>query len=159
MPQFTFGRAMVIIWKAKVFNKLQDELFTSFKFVLAKERMKEKADSMMEDFDQLTPALLLSKFVQAIADLSINEIKVHMMGSTKFVPDEPYAKLHELIVFETKEYYQQIDTDVKEKLEADMELVKKIALPVTIKRAEEHAVALMKQFVKKEIEKAIKQHV
>lgn len=43
-----------------------------------------------------------SRFIQAIADLSINEIKVHTLGSTKFVMEEPYQSLHSTLIGKSK---------------------------------------------------------
>lgn len=43
-----------------------------------------------------------NRFVQAIADLSLNELNVHFLGSTKIVLDNPYAKLRKVILNCTK---------------------------------------------------------
>ncbi len=43
-----------------------------------------------------------SRFAQAVADLSINELKVHFLGSTKFEPDEPYRSLHSAVIEHTR---------------------------------------------------------
>lgn len=118
-PEFSFSRAMATFWKVKVFNKLQVNLFDSFKHLLSEERAekikqgeeKTKLNRKKEQLYNFQVALihydsknfqLLTKFVQAIADISINEVKVHMLGSTKFMSDEPYVKLHDLIMANTK---------------------------------------------------------
>jgi len=157
-PPFTFSRLMVIIWKLKVLNNLQNELFNSFQLLLTEERYKEKVDvqedEVMEDLSQ--PKSILYKFTQAIIDLSINEIKVHMMGSTKFEPEEPYSRLQDLVIMKTKEYYQRIEINKIEILETDIQLIKKIFLPVTIKRiqeiAQEHIIKSIRQFICKKID-------
>lgn len=48
------------------------------------------------------------RFVHAVADLSINELKVHFLGSTKFAPDDPYMELHTILLKRTK-YTQEGD--------------------------------------------------
>lgn len=106
-PAFTFSRAMTTIWKAKVFDKLKDKLFASFRDILNLERRKqatEKAiseEEMTDFFNEPKNFMLLNKFVQAVTDISINEISVHMIGSSKFVPDETYSQLEDIILSDT----------------------------------------------------------
>lgn len=119
-PEFSLSRAMATFWKIKVFNKLQINLFDAFKHLLSEERSikikqgEAKTKAKMSK-DEVAPNSsiamshyesknfqILNKFVQAIADISINEVKVHMLGSTQLVPDEPYAKLHEVVMANTK---------------------------------------------------------
>ena len=65
---------------------------------------------MTDCFHENKNILLLSRygsrlqrsFVHAVADISINELKVHHLGSTKFVPDEPYQELNRKIIRMTK---------------------------------------------------------
>lgn len=117
-PEFSISRAMATFWKVKVFSKLEINLFDAFKQLLSEERaerIKEgkartKVCKKSEAANASTPlshyesksSQILNKFVQSIADISINEVKVHMLGSTKLVPDEPYAKLHEVVMAGTK---------------------------------------------------------
>lgn len=108
MPEFTFSRLMATLWKMQVYNKLKDNLFSSFKAILRIERRiqgkntSRPVEAMTDFFDEPKTTSLLSRFIQSIADISINEIKVHMLGSTKFEPDEPYAQLQDIIVVDTK---------------------------------------------------------
>lgn len=117
-PEFSLSRAMATFWKVKVFNKLQLNLFDAFKHLLSEERSikikqgeaKTKVNknevlynsSIAMSHYEPKNFQILNKFVQAIADISINEVKVHMLGSTQLVPDEPYAKLHEVVMANTK---------------------------------------------------------
>jgi len=111
-PEFSFSRLMATIWRVKVFNKMKDELFDAFKIVLHKERedqmanrkrySNEEKEEMMDCFDTLGNTNLLAKFLQTIADISINEITIHMLGSTKFIPADPYLKLQDEILTSTK---------------------------------------------------------
>jgi len=114
-PEFSISRAMATFWKIKVFNKLQINLFDAFKYLLTEERDLEiKQGQSKTKLNKPTNILMslshygsknfqiLNKFVQAIADISINEVKVHMLGSTKLVPDEPYTNLHEVVMANTK---------------------------------------------------------
>ncbi len=54
--------------------------------------------------DELRVPLLLSRYAQSVADLSINELAVHFLGSTKisFDSDEPYRVFHDTVVASTK---------------------------------------------------------
>jgi hypothetical protein len=114
-PEFSISRAMATFWKIKVFNKLQINLFDVFKYLLTEERnIKIKQGQSKTKFNKPTNTSttfsyyesknfqILNKFVQAIADISINEVKIHMLGSTKLVPDEPYMNLHEVVMANTK---------------------------------------------------------
>jgi len=109
-PGFSFSRLMATLWRVKVFNKMQGQLFDSFKDLLNKERREQKKkeyvsaeyEEMMNCFVESKNSTILSKFIQAIADISINEITIHMLGSTKLRPDEPYLKLQDEIITRTE---------------------------------------------------------
>jgi len=45
---------------------------------------------------------LLSRFVQGVVDLSVNELTVHYLGSTKAKLQEPYEELSKIIMQQTK---------------------------------------------------------
>lgn len=102
-PEFTISRAMVTIWKTKVFNKIEATLFESFRGTLIKARHEQiKKGKGIGDYDEDKNTILLNRFIQSIGDLSINEIKVHMLGNTKFIPDDPYEQLETIIISETR---------------------------------------------------------
>lgn len=44
----------------------------------------------------------LAKYVQTIVDLSINEVSVHFLGSTKVKLEEPYVELSKVMLKQTK---------------------------------------------------------
>jgi hypothetical protein len=88
---------------------MKDELFETFKIILRKEREEQivsrnrySDEEMMDYLDTSRNANLLGKFLQSIADISINEITIHMLGSTKLIPDDPYLKLQDEILVSTK---------------------------------------------------------
>jgi CheY-specific phosphatase CheX len=123
---------MIILWREKVYAKIKLNLLDAFTQVLQKKRSLEiKAGKLMTkkessyNLQSVTNILLLpnlkkydpmlaseifknknieaiSRFVQSIADLSINELTVHYLGSIKLVLDEPYKELDELIQKLTK---------------------------------------------------------
>jgi len=131
-PRFSFSRAMTILWKEKVYAKIKLNLLDAFTQILQEKKSYEiKAGKLMtkkessHSLQTATNALLLpnlkkhdpvlaneifkntnvelsSRFIQSIADLSINELTIHYLGSTKLVLDEPYKELDELIQKQTK---------------------------------------------------------
>lgn len=109
VPEFTITRAMATIWKAKVFDKLKDTLFISFRAALLfqrrqqiKEVRSKKGEWEQDFFSAARSGGLLGRFVQSVADISVNEVKVHTLGSTQFVPDEAYAQLQKAILEDTR---------------------------------------------------------
>jgi len=93
---------MATLWKSKVFNKLKHILFTSFRTLFTLERQRESQNKGVDPFKEAKNMTLLSRFMQSIGDLSINEVKVHMLGSTKFVPDDPYEELENMVLVDTR---------------------------------------------------------
>lgn len=82
--------------------------------------------------------MFLHRFTHAIADLSINELKIHFLGSTKVQLDEPYQNLNKMIIKQTKKFYHEAAEIMqihcyKEVIEQDFEYISKIILPVTTK--------------------------
>eukprot|EP00826_Nyctotherus_ovalis_P054426 TRINITY_DN7125_c0_g2_i15.p1 TRINITY_DN7125_c0_g2~~TRINITY_DN7125_c0_g2_i15.p1 ORF type:complete len:405 (-),score=56.96 TRINITY_DN7125_c0_g2_i15:21-1235(-) len=167
VPKFTVTRAMATIWKTKVFDKLKDILFTSFRTTLflqrqqqAKELRSKKGKLEMDFFSDAKSGGLLGRFVQSVADISVNEVKIHMLGSTKFAPDEAYTQLQEAVLEDTRRYYREIDVmksgrELKEVMEKDLKFVSKLVLPVTRKHihelSHECAKKLIRTFVKEEL--------
>lgn len=111
-PEFSFTRLMATLWRVKVFDKMQGELFDAFKRMLGEERREraasgkeyssENEEEMLDCCDSSRNANVLSKFLQAVADISINEVTIHMLGSTKLMPDSPYLKLEDEIILSTE---------------------------------------------------------
>ena len=153
-PKFSFTRAMITLWKAKVYAKIESNLAEAFVTLLHKERQaeiklgeqktneqkhvwmfnrsrkkagqkgKDKSHSvslerpveeeaeefrflnvhvgMGEEFAEEKNWDLIALFVQCVADLSINELKIHFLGSTKVDLDEPYKELNKIIIKQTK---------------------------------------------------------
>lgn len=44
----------------------------------------------------------LNRFAQSVADLSINELKIHFLGSTKIELEDPYKSLNKIFLKQTK---------------------------------------------------------
>lgn len=114
-PEFSLSRAMATFWKIKVFDKLQLNLFETFMGLLSEERIKKLKVGELKTKLRNKPGSdkvpvksesrnfqVLNKFVQTIVDISINEVKVHMLGSTKLVTDKPYEALQDLVIINTK---------------------------------------------------------
>jgi hypothetical protein len=106
---------MVHIWNTKVYFKIRTHLTEAFVKVLERrrggelEKLKtlygEEKESMECDLYERDYELeLIGTFIQFIADLSINEITVHYLGSTKMMLTDPYLELHRVVISET-EYY------------------------------------------------------
>eukprot|EP00826_Nyctotherus_ovalis_P054424 TRINITY_DN7125_c0_g2_i12.p1 TRINITY_DN7125_c0_g2~~TRINITY_DN7125_c0_g2_i12.p1 ORF type:complete len:225 (-),score=33.54 TRINITY_DN7125_c0_g2_i12:537-1142(-) len=183
VPKFTVTRAMATIWKTKVFDKLKDILFTSFRTTLflqrqqqAKELRSKKGKLEMDFFSDAKSGGLLGRFVQSVADISVNEVKIHMLGSTKFAPDEAYTQLQEAVLEDTRyaacdggrRYYREIDVmksgrELKEVMEKDLKFVSKLVLPVTRKHihelSHECAKKLIRTFVKEELRQYLQKGV
>lgn len=119
-PQFSFSRAMIILWKKKVYMKIKSNLIDAFVPLLKEQREDEiktgRAKTQSLKGEPVEPAFsfclltaydnenveLLTKFVQAVADLSTDELTIHYLGSTKAQLQEPYAELNKLILNQTK---------------------------------------------------------
>lgn len=123
-PQFSFTRAMITLWKTKVYPKLSKFLNARFEEMLNQFReaklssllaQGEKGHDADLSLDQLLEEMvepsgdsasgkeqMLSRLALAIADLSINDLSIHFLGSTKMVPDAPYMSLDELVQKSTK---------------------------------------------------------
>ena len=103
---------MATFWRVKVFNKIQDKLFAAYMAVLESEIEKtistekkiafKDIESMVENFEDSGNCFELFRFLQTIADISINEVTIHMLGSTKLMPDEPYLQLQNVIMADVK---------------------------------------------------------
>lgn len=131
-PKFSLSRAMIVMWKKKVYSKIGINLLNAFMQLIQERRSFEiKAGKTMTSkkpshgiYPQTEGALLptlrhynavlanevfgtrnielMGRFAQAVADLSVNEITVHYLGSTKAKVEEPYAKLDKAVLKQTK---------------------------------------------------------
>eukprot|EP00826_Nyctotherus_ovalis_P053011 TRINITY_DN681_c0_g1_i6.p2 TRINITY_DN681_c0_g1~~TRINITY_DN681_c0_g1_i6.p2 ORF type:complete len:137 (-),score=30.57 TRINITY_DN681_c0_g1_i6:705-1115(-) len=101
-PLFSFTRAMITLWRKKVYAKIKGNLMESFAKLLSKQR-RSRGESL--DFVGLfeeNGMERLAKYVQTIIDLSINEVSVHSLGSTKVKLEEPYVELGKVTLKQTK---------------------------------------------------------
>jgi len=108
-PKFSFVRVMTTLWRNYVYSKARPQLLTSFIGLMKKVRERETGlykenlpKELLEEYMKSKTIQTLGRFVQVIADLSINELSIHYLGSTKFPLEEPYNQLHDIIVTETK---------------------------------------------------------
>ena len=111
------------------------------------------------------------RYVQATADLSINELKVHYLGSTKFVPDAPYAELNAEIQTHTKYVleiiYRKFYKDAvkvlpilsyKELVEQDKDVMGAVVLPMSMKGIEELQQNYMTKYLRHYVAKRFLQY-
>eukprot|EP00826_Nyctotherus_ovalis_P015853 TRINITY_DN14543_c0_g1_i8.p1 TRINITY_DN14543_c0_g1~~TRINITY_DN14543_c0_g1_i8.p1 ORF type:complete len:141 (-),score=33.76 TRINITY_DN14543_c0_g1_i8:42-464(-) len=111
-PKFSASRAMTSLWKNVVYHKLEQLILERFtqefnelldhKFGVLLEKKRPEVVEGMEFADAAEEFPVLYRTVQAVVDLSINELRVHFLGSTKFVPDAPYSILNEHILSLTR---------------------------------------------------------
>lgn len=112
---------MIIAWKEKVFYKLKTNLLDALAEILEQDRAEEVREQI-EKQKKLNPIPiksvsiteeevkeqnssnyeLIAKFGQSMADLSINELTVHFLGSTKFIPEESYDLFNNVFLRKTK---------------------------------------------------------
>lgn len=117
-PQFSFSRAMMILWREKVYFKIKNKLLEAFvsllddkrneEIKLGKRKTKESGipsymcDTPIENLMNCRKIELLIKFIQSVVDISVNELTIHYLGSTKAMLDDPYKELHRIIIIKTK---------------------------------------------------------
>ncbi len=116
---------------------------------------------------------LLYKFVQSVADLSVNELTIHSLGSSTFVLEDPYKSLHDLIMVHTKywsmceldrNFYKRCTKGFKVKVfeqivEQDFATVKSIVLPCTVREMGEMKRRYLAKYLQFYIQKRFKQFV
>lgn len=131
-PKFSLTRAMIILWKKKVHAKIEVNLLNAFTKLIQEKRnskikvgklITEKKESynlqaatkisLLQILKKQEPTLandmlgkknieLITRFVQSIVDLSINEMTVHYLGSTKLELKGAYRELEDVIYKQTK---------------------------------------------------------
>lgn len=107
----------MLIWNKKVYSKIKTRLTEAFTRILnrlreqklenEKGKLRNQSKEIITEtnlYNRDSELELLGGFTQYIADLSINEITVHYLGSTKMILDNPYSELHKTIITQT-EYY------------------------------------------------------
>jgi len=127
-PEFSFTRAMAVLWKTIVYEKLENELLEAYLKMLETQRVKvlenlhTKSENykttckflkanietipMVSESNESLEIRILESFSHNIADISINELKIHTLGhSSKFVPDFPYQKFDEKLILQTKYFF------------------------------------------------------
>jgi len=116
---------MIILWKQKVYTKIKTNLLEAFAELVKRKRsnaiergkiMTEKKssnnfhleDSSLHKYGSVLPKDVLGNmeligiFVQSVVDLSVNELNIHYLGSTKLELGTPYKELGSLIYKLTK---------------------------------------------------------
>lgn len=131
-PQFTFTRAMITTWLDVIYKKLEPKLFDAFTNLfkeVSNNKLKSFLNNTTASYStimflnaktnqnfpkekrlEVTKELLLNQYyfslinriTQAIVDLSVHDLSIHFLGSTKFTTDGPYSSLHETILKLTK---------------------------------------------------------
>lgn len=117
--RFSLVKEMTLIWNKKVYSKIKPRLMEAFTKLLkerragelgrAQSRARSKARTANVEsspefglYNRDCELELLGSFAQYIADLSIDEVTVHYLGSTKAMLDSPYSELHEIIMSQTE---------------------------------------------------------
>eukprot|EP00826_Nyctotherus_ovalis_P021580 TRINITY_DN1699_c0_g1_i32.p1 TRINITY_DN1699_c0_g1~~TRINITY_DN1699_c0_g1_i32.p1 ORF type:complete len:147 (+),score=34.93 TRINITY_DN1699_c0_g1_i32:1073-1513(+) len=117
--RFSLVKEMVLVWNKKIYSKIKPRLMEAFVKLLRGKRVGEleREQSKVRNmtgaksignspefglYNRDCELELLSFFIQYIADLSIDEVTVHYLGSTKAVLDTPYSELHEIIISQTE---------------------------------------------------------
>ena len=98
--KFSFSWIMTLIWYNQLYLKLKELLRNCFLVILSKKRLLN--EKKLEENEVDTEVELISNYVQCIIDLSINEITVHHLGSTKIVMYYPYKELEQSILLQTQ---------------------------------------------------------
>eukprot|EP00826_Nyctotherus_ovalis_P035839 TRINITY_DN3113_c0_g7_i1.p1 TRINITY_DN3113_c0_g7~~TRINITY_DN3113_c0_g7_i1.p1 ORF type:complete len:220 (-),score=42.19 TRINITY_DN3113_c0_g7_i1:449-1108(-) len=166
-PKFSFVRVMTILWRDYVYAKIAPLLLSSFIELMKSVReaeigafKKNLPKELLEENLKSRNLQLLGRFVQAIADLSINELSIHYLGSTKVALQNPYLHLHSLILRETKyfsshrrNHYRELKSSMdlesfKELLKIDRDAMKQQMLPVTLKEIEVLRQAYMEKYLR-----------
>jgi hypothetical protein len=111
---------MIILWNKKVYIKIKRNLIDAFVTLLNEQRNAEieagkvktknhKNKALINPFDSSLSNIynddnheLLARFVQGVVDLSVNELTVHYLGSTKAKLQEPYEEISKIILQQTK---------------------------------------------------------
>eukprot|EP00826_Nyctotherus_ovalis_P065793 TRINITY_DN9683_c0_g2_i3.p2 TRINITY_DN9683_c0_g2~~TRINITY_DN9683_c0_g2_i3.p2 ORF type:complete len:138 (-),score=15.78 TRINITY_DN9683_c0_g2_i3:781-1194(-) len=108
-PKFCFVRTMATLWRDKVYSKLNKPLLASFIELMKVVReteisayKKNLPKGLLKIYTNSRNSQLIARFIQTIADLSINELTIHYLGSTKADLDQPCKELHDTILEETK---------------------------------------------------------
>lgn len=120
-PKFSFSRAMITLWKRKVYSKIKENVLEAFTELMqewrgseirtGKKLTEEKTDSVLKKArdkrlfakgEEDKEVELIGSFVQTMVDLSVNELTVHYLGSTKLAPVAPYKDLSKTILKLTK---------------------------------------------------------
>ncbi len=133
------------------------------------------ADSLLEQlaggeaFGDSGKDQTLTRLALALADLSVNDLSIHFLGSSKFRSSEPYAALDELIQKSTKYYncgmsecrsYYKFKAVpklpilvFKEFVESDIEQLREIVLPATVKGAQATAQSYLEKCCRHYVQK------
>eukprot|EP00826_Nyctotherus_ovalis_P005282 TRINITY_DN11189_c0_g1_i3.p3 TRINITY_DN11189_c0_g1~~TRINITY_DN11189_c0_g1_i3.p3 ORF type:complete len:150 (-),score=40.44 TRINITY_DN11189_c0_g1_i3:833-1282(-) len=120
-PKFSFSRAMITLWKCKVYSKIKENLLEAFMELMQEWRSSEitagkklteektgsglkkaRDEGLFAEEKEGKEVELVGSFVQTMVDLSVNELTVHYLGSTKLVLVAPYKDLSKIIFKLTK---------------------------------------------------------
>lgn len=177
-PKFSFVRVMTILWRDYVYAKITPLLLSSFIELMKSVReaeigafKKNLPKELLEENVKSRNLQLVGRFVQVIADLSVNELSIHYLGSTKVALQDPGLHFHSLVLTETKyfllprrNYYRQLKNSVdlpsfRELLKVDRDAMKQQMLPVTMKEIEVLRQAYMEKYLRGYVKSRLKQFV
>jgi hypothetical protein len=133
-PAYSVMRLMGIIWRRKVLEPFENRIIQYIIDSIGTLRTKiAEKNRKLEAEDSQLP--IVSKTVQAIVDLSVNELTINYTWHSKFKSDGTYNELSNAIISASHDYYknyEHLDTSLTASiLEKDFNLLRKIFLPCT----------------------------
>ncbi|CAG9317501.1 unnamed protein product [Blepharisma stoltei] len=140
MPPFTVMRLMLIIWRRNVFYRLKEHILDSIFTLLQNQRnlLVKECPCFKGEVNKASKEDSISvmmKGIQAVLDLSVNELNIHFIDHSGFSGDGEYKFLDEKVLKLTEQFYQEISsypyTAQVYILEEDLKLVQRSFLPCT----------------------------
>ncbi|CAG9321673.1 unnamed protein product [Blepharisma stoltei] len=115
MPPFTVMRLMMIIWRRHVFNKLKDYLLDSIFNLLQSQRnmIVKECPTFKGEINRIIKedtANIMIKAIQAVVDLSVNELNIYFIDHSGFKGDGEYQLLHEKVLKLTQQFYEEVSS-------------------------------------------------
>mmetsp|Transcript_23691 Transcript_23691/g.23449 ORF Transcript_23691/g.23449 Transcript_23691/m.23449 type:complete len:422 (+) Transcript_23691:399-1664(+) len=102
-PRLNLVRIMIVCWRRIVFERVQDKLIDEIVRMIKQERLaviEQKSNYLVLDN--------LKGVVDAIMDISLNELTVYLKNHSKLQLEGPYLSLHEAIISASYEDYSEL---------------------------------------------------
>ncbi|CAG9322419.1 unnamed protein product [Blepharisma stoltei] len=102
-PRLNLVRIMIACWRRIVFERVQDKLIDQILRMIKQERI-----SVIEQKTDYNVLDSLKGVVDAIMDISLNELTVYLKNHSKLQLEGPYLGLHEAILSASYENYSEL---------------------------------------------------